>query len=201
MRILDIQTANGFLVSVSFASKSPHKGTWRFSVGISGGSLCVRASVGNATSEVTLIHDLQERLSGYPEVKALDCSIENFVFAVAVTRQKAVPSKEDSSATGNREREKDMENTMMELLRTIAEGLKNVDADSSNQKAGRSSKRGIEEHPLNGKPCFGGNRCGWRYSGKGRQKKRKESSAPTQEEITTCSFMVQKIRIAKYAKR
>ena len=98
-----------FLVSVSFASKSPHKGTWRFSVGISGGSLCVRASVGNATSVVTLLHDLQERLSGYPEVKALDCSIENFVFAVAFTRQKAVLSTEHSSATGDSEREKERE--------------------------------------------------------------------------------------------
>ena len=69
-----------------------------------------------------------------------------------VPDKKKVPSNEISSATGNCEREKNVEDTLMELLEPFTDGLEEDDADSSNQMAGGNSRRGIEEHLLDEKP-------------------------------------------------
>ena len=49
--------------------------------------------------------------------KVIECGIENNVFVVAVIKQNAVPSIEFSSASGNFERWKEVEDTMMDLLK------------------------------------------------------------------------------------
>ena len=42
---------------------------------------------------------------------------------VAVTKEKAVPSIEFSTAKGNLEREQEVEETMLDLLKSFTEGL------------------------------------------------------------------------------
>ena len=64
----------------------------------------------HAASMVVLIRDRQEKHTDFPKAKrVIECSIENFVSVVAVTKQKAAPSIGSSSAKGNSEREKDVE--------------------------------------------------------------------------------------------
>ena len=55
--------------------------------------------------------------------KVIECSMENFVLVVAVTKQKAVPSSEISSAKGNFEREQEVEDTMLDQLKPFTEVL------------------------------------------------------------------------------
>ena len=64
----------------------------------------------------------------------------------AVARQQAVPSEAISPATGNSEREKDIEETMLELLKPFAEGLKEVDADLLESMSWRQLQAGIPRH-------------------------------------------------------
>ena len=88
-------------------------------------------------SVLLLLRGLQEKLPDYPKQKgkkAIECSIENFVPRVAVTRQKAVPSIELSPATGDFEREKEVEDTMLDPLKPFAKKLKENDASSSTPK-------------------------------------------------------------------
>ena len=66
--------------------------------------------------------------------KAIGCSIENFGPIVAVTKQKAVPSIELSPATENFEREKEVEDAMLDLLKPFTKELKENDASSSTPK-------------------------------------------------------------------
>ena len=51
--------------------------------------------------------------------KAIECSIENFVPVVAVTKQKDAPSIEFSTAKGNFEREKVVEGTMLSQINAL----------------------------------------------------------------------------------
>ena len=87
---------------------------------------------------VVLVRGRQEKLPDYYKGnKVIGCSIENFVHMIAVTKQKAVPSVEFSSAKGNFfEREKDVEDTMLDLLKSFPDGLEERDASSSTPTAG-----------------------------------------------------------------
>ena len=75
--------------------------------------------------------------------RVIQCGIENFVFVVAVTKQKAVLSEDILSATGNcerereRQRDKNIEKTLFKLFKPFTEGLE-VDAKSLNPDAGAS---------------------------------------------------------------
>ena len=68
--------------------------------------------------------------------KGIQCNIENFVPVVAVTKQKTVPSMEFSAAKGNLEREQEVEDTMLDLLKPFTERLKEYDVYSSTLAAG-----------------------------------------------------------------
>ena len=68
--------------------------------------------------------------------KVIECSIENFVTVVAVTKQKVVPSIEFSSAKGNFESGQGVEDTMMDLFKPFREGSDVHDASYSTPQAG-----------------------------------------------------------------
>ena len=84
---------------------------------------------------VLLVRGRQEKLTDYVKDKMIECSIENFVSVVAVTKQKAVPSIEFSSAKESVEREK-VEDTMLDQFQTKTEGSEEErDASLSTTKA------------------------------------------------------------------
>ena len=97
-------------------------------------------------SLLILIRDRQEEGQ-----KVIECSIENFVRVVAVTKQQAVPSSEFSPATGNLEREAEVEDAMLDLLKPLTEGLKEYDVSSSIPNARNGPKHVDEEKPLDDK--------------------------------------------------
>ena len=71
---------------------------------------------------------------------------------VAVTKQKAVPSIEFSTATGNLEREKEVEDTMLDPLEPFSEGPEEYDASSSTPTTGGAAKHEhVEETSLGDK--------------------------------------------------
>ena len=84
-------------------------------------------------------------------MKVIECSIESFVPVVEVTKKKAVPSIEFSSAKGNFEREKEVEDTLLDLLNPFTEGSEEHDASSSTPNAGGDPKHVVEEEPLDDK--------------------------------------------------
>ena len=72
---------------------------------------------------------------------------------VAVTKQKAAPSIRSSSAKGDFEREKEVDDTMLDLLKTFLEGLEEDDSSSKTTNAGGGLKNEVvEEEPLGDKP-------------------------------------------------
>ena len=86
---------------------------------------------------VLLIRGRQVKIPDYEKgKKVIECNIENFVSMVAVTEQKAVPSVGFSKAEGNLEREKEVEDTIVDLLQPCKEGLEERDASSSTPTAG-----------------------------------------------------------------
>ena len=71
---------------------------------------------------------------------------------VAVTTQKAVPSSEFLESEGNLEREKEVEDTTLDLWQLFTDGLQERDASSSTQTATSDSKHAVvEEHSLDEK--------------------------------------------------
>ena len=132
------------------------------------------------------------RQEKFPDHQNGQC-IENFVPVVAVTKQKAVPSIEFSSGTGNFEPET-MEDTMLDLVQPFTEGLEVFDVSSSIPKAGgdMSSKKNLDDEL----PSVVTD-TGERYSGKRTPSVREESSVPKQEETTKCSLIIRKIPIVK----
>ena len=82
--------------------------------------------------------------------RVIECIIENFLSMVAMTEQKAVTSIEFSTAKGNLEREKEVEDTMLDPLEPFAEGPEEYDASSSTPTA-----RGAGEHEVVEENSFG----------------------------------------------
>ena len=64
---------------------------------------------------------------------------------VAMTEQKAVPSIEFSKAKGNLERDKEVEDTMLDPLEPFSEGPEEHDASSSTPTAGGAAKHEVVE--------------------------------------------------------
>ena len=77
--------------------------------------------------------------------RVIEGIIENFVTMVAVTKQKAVPSIEFSTAKGNLERAKEVEDTMLDPLEPFSEGPEEYDASSSTPTAGGAAKHEVVE--------------------------------------------------------
>ena len=95
---------------------------------------------------VVLFRGRQEKLPDYQEGrKVIDCNIDFFVLSVAVTKQKAVHSIDFSTAKGNFEREKEVEDTMLDLLKLLREGLQERAASSSTPAAGGHRAHGVVE--------------------------------------------------------
>ena len=82
----------------------------------------------------------------------IECSIEAFVPVVAVAEHKAVPSIGSSSAKGDFEREKEVEDSMLGLLELVTEGSREDDESPSTSKAGRDFMHLIAEQSLEDKP-------------------------------------------------
>ena len=97
----------------------------------------------NAMTLVFLSRGRQEKHPEYQKCKkVIESSVENFVPVVAVTKQKAVPSIEFSSAKGNLEREKEVEDTMLGMSEPFTEGLERY-ASSSTSTAWGDPKHAI----------------------------------------------------------
>ena len=85
--------------------------------------------------------------------RVVACSIENSVpGGVAVTHQRVVPCIEFSSAKGNFDREKELEDTMLDLLAPFTDGLKEDVACPSTPNARGDPVHVIEEQLLEDKP-------------------------------------------------
>ena len=97
--------------------------------------------------------------------KVIGCNIENFDPVVAVTKQKTLPSIEFSLVKGNFERENEVEDTMLDLLKPFTEGLEEDDASSSTPNAGRDPKQTLKEKTSWWQTSVGCHRCGERHSG------------------------------------
>ena len=115
-KILDIQTANGVVVSDTQATvyiKELGASLWVHLVEDSPSVL-----LGRLCNELGYSYwwpsGETPRLS--KSEKAIECSIENFVSVVAVSKHKAVPSIEFSSAKGNFERDHGVEDAMLDLF-------------------------------------------------------------------------------------
>ena len=65
----------------------------------------------------------------------IECSIQHIAPMFSVTKQKALPSIEFSTAKGQFEREKEMEDLMLDLLKALKEGLQGHDASPSDSKS------------------------------------------------------------------
>ena len=84
--------------------------------------------------------------------KMIECSIGNFVSVYAVTEQKTAPSIASSSPKRDFEREKEVEDTMLDLVKPFTEGLKEQDASSLTPTLGALPKHEVvEEKPLDDK--------------------------------------------------
>ena len=95
---------------------------------------------------VVLFRGRQEKLLDYQEGrKVIDSNIDFFVLPVAVTKQKAVQSIDFSTARRNFEREKEVEDTMLDLLKLVTEGLQERTAYSSTPTAGGHRAHGVVE--------------------------------------------------------
>ena len=120
---------------------------------------------------------------------------------VAVTKQKGVPSIEFSTAEGNLEREKEAEDTMLDLLQPLKTGTQERDASSSTPTARRELSHEVaEEKPTDEElpsVVTDAGRMLWLKI----RRVRKESSAPNQEESTMCSLIIRKIPIVKSVTR
>ena len=128
--------------------------------------------------------------------KVIECSIENFVLMVPVTKQKAVPSIEFSTAKGNLERERKRSGgQQLDLLQPSTAGLQNGDASSTTPTAGGGPKHDVvEEQSL-----------GEKLPSVVLQQKiprvRKVSSVLNQEETTMCSLIIRKTQIVRFVRR
>ena len=83
--------------------------------------------------------------------KVIECSIENFVPVVAVTKLKAVPSIEFSSAKRNFEREEEVDGTMLETVRAIYGRIRRTRFIFLNSQRWGAPEHVIEENPLHDK--------------------------------------------------
>ena len=127
--ILDIQTANGIVVSDTQAKiyiKELDAYLWIHlakdsSSVLSLGRLCFQ--FGHSYSWPT---EATPRLSKGDKV--IESHTENFVTMFAMIEQKAVPSIEFSTAKRNLERENEVEDTMLDLLQPFTEGIQERDA-------------------------------------------------------------------------
>ena len=121
---------------------------------------------------VTLFRDGREKLPDKKNGKrGMECNIENFVPMVAVTKQKAEPSIEFSTAKGNLEREQEVEDTMLDLLQP------HLQKDWKNEMHLRQLRQPthevVEEQSRDEKlPSVVTDAGGERYSGKDTKKKK-----------------------------
>ena len=97
--------------------------------------------------------------------KTIECYIENFDAMFAVAKQKAVPSVEFSKDEGNLKREKEAEDTILDLLQPFIEGFENTRciffiSDSKEWPCAWSCRREISWWET----YLGCHRCASRYS-------------------------------------
>ena len=97
--------------------------------------------------------------------KIIECYIENFDAMFAVAKQKAVPSVEFSKDEGNLKREKEAEDTILDLLQPFIEGFENTRciffiSDSKEWPCAWSCRREISWWET----YLGCHRCASRYS-------------------------------------
>ena len=111
-----------------------------------------------------------------------------------------LPSIESSTDKGNFEREKEVEDMMLDLVKPSTEGLDRQGCISSTPKVMSDLQKKIEDKPLEDKPpCWSPTRGETLWLKMPRV--RKEPSVPIQEEVTTCRLIIRNIPIVKYAKR
>ena len=114
------------------ASKGLHQGAWRWLMDAFGERFSVSGIIGKIA--MNLVFSFSWPTEETPRLskgeKVIKCNIDNFVTMVAVTKQKAAPSIEFSTAKGNLEREQEVEDTMLDLLQPCTQGLQERDASS-----------------------------------------------------------------------
>ena len=102
---------------------------------------------------VIVLRGRQEKLPDFQKSESNQSNVvlESFVPVVAVTKQKAVPSIEFLPDKGNFEREKEVEDTMLDLSKPFTEGLEEYYVSSSTPKARSDPKHDDEEKSLGDK--------------------------------------------------
>ena len=88
---------------------------------------------------------VKEKLPENQKGRKIECSIDNFVHMVAVTKRQGVPSVEFSTAEGNLEREKEAEDTMLDLLQPFTTGTQKRYASSLTPTARRELSHEVAE--------------------------------------------------------
>ena len=119
-------------------SKGLHQGVWSSSMGSFGARFSVSAIVGRlAMSLVILSRGCQEKFPCYSKVRKWS--------------NRVAPSTDFSSAWGNFEREREVEDTVLDLLQQVTEGMEEYNASSSTPNAGSDEAWSCRRKPLDDK--------------------------------------------------
>ena len=144
--ILDIQTANGIVVWDTRAKVYIKEFGAHLWVHLVEDSPSVLLLGRLAMSLVILSRGCQEKFPSYSKVRKWS--------------NRVVPSTDFSSAWGNFEREREVEDTMLDLLQQVTEGMEEYNASSSTPNAGSDEAWSCRRKTSWWQTSFGCHRCG-----------------------------------------